>query len=168
MIRQARCIWPRRGAVPLLLAALCLGACDGVAEQEEFRNQAFVAPSGITQTDQSGTVLSRDEDDWRVSPIYFERVVIDPAFPNPVPAGATVSIPIRVRLTDSVQGGLDLVSYDINRIPRLLDRVRDARNPGAYVFRFDPAVIGLTGIIRVYIIDSAGGLVSYGDLQVGS
>ena len=152
----------------VMLAALCIGACDGMADQEEFRNQAFAMPAGITETDESGRVLSNDEDDWRVSPAYFERVVIDPAFPNPVPVGELVAIPIRVRLTDSVQGGLELVTYDSNRIPRLLDRVRDARNPGAYVFRFNPSVLGVTGIMRVYIIDSGGGLVSYGDLQVGA
>ena len=158
----------KRLALFLVIGAHLIG-CDTNAEQEEaFKDAAFRMPSGFTETTERGDVVSDDPDDWRVSPSYFQRLVIDPAFPNPASVGISVAIPIRVRLSDTVQGGLDLVSYDANRIPRLLDRVEDARSPGAYVFRFMPGVLGTTGLKRVYVLDTAGGLVSYGDIMIGS
>lgn len=155
--------------VLLLLVIVQLAACDNTAEEEAaFQDAAFRMPSGFTATSEGGNVLSDDPDDWRIAPSYFERLVIDPAFPNPVSAGMSVAVPIRVRLSDTVQGGFDLVSYDSNRIPRLLDRVEDARSPGAYVLRFMPDVLGVTGLMRVYILDTAGGLISYGDIMIES
>ena len=154
--------------VLVVLTVVHFVACDGsVEEQEDFRDQAFRTPSGFTQTNDRGEVLSQDPDDWRVAPAYFERLVINPAFPNPVPSGVMVTIPIRLRFNDTVRGGLDLVSYDANRIPRSLDRLPDARNPGAYVLRFRPDALGVQGLLRVYILDTAGGLISYGDLKIG-
>lgn len=145
-----------------------LGACDTGEDQGAFDDRAFSKPSGITQTSKSGRVLSEDEDDWQISPAYFGRIVVDPAFPNPVPSGEFVTIPIRVRISGSVQGRLNVVSYDNNRIERRLDTISDAQDPGAYVFRFMPRILGLNGLIRVFIVDTQGGIVSYGDLQVTS
>ena len=159
----------RRSCLLLSMMTLCMMSCDTAVEEEQaFQDAAFRTPSGFTETSDRGDVLSDDPDDWRVSPAYFERLVIDPAFPNPTSAGTSVAIPIRVRLSDTVQGGLELVSYDSNRIPRLLDRVEDARRPGAYVLRFTPEVLGVTGLVRIYVLDNAGGLVSYGDIMIES
>ena len=72
---------------------LLLLACDAGEDQDDFENQAFSEPNGFTRTNASGEIQSEDDDDWRISPAYFGRVVIDPAFPNPVPSGETVSIP---------------------------------------------------------------------------
>ncbi|MDE2834111.1 MAG: hypothetical protein OXM02_06280 [Bacteroidota bacterium] len=153
----------------LLVVAPQIVACDTAVEEEQaFQDAAFLAPSGFTATSDRGDVLSDDPDDWRISPAYFERLVIDPAFPNPASAGTNVALPIRVRISDTVQGGLELVSYDSNRIPRLLDRVADARSPGAYVLRFMPQVLGVTGLVRIYVLDNAGGLISYGDIMIES
>lgn len=145
-----------------------LGACDAAKDQDTFENQAFSEPQGFTQTSKGGGIQSRDDDDWRISPIYSERIIVDPAFPNPVPSGASVTIPIRIRLSDTVQGGLDVTSYDINGIPRKLDTILQANDPGSYVFRFSPHVLGLKGLVRVFILDTRGRLVSYGDLQISS
>ena len=93
-------------------------------------------------------------------------MLVDPAFPNPAPPGEFVTIPVQVREFNSVQGGLELVSNDQNGIPRRLDEIRDARDPGAYIFQFNPALLGVSGLIRVFIVDSRGGLVSYGDLLI--
>ena len=155
--------------VLLLLFIVLPIACDSTNEEEEaFQDAAFSEPEYFTETTESGEITFFDSDDWRVAPAYFERLVIDPAFPNPVSVGKSVAIPIRVRLSDTVRGGLDLVSYDTNRIPRLLDRVESARSPGAYVLRFTPSVLGVTGLVRVYVVDTAGGLISYGDIMIYS
>ncbi len=150
----------------ILTLIIGLGACDSGIGQEEFENQAFSEPSGITRTTENGTIESMDEDDWRVSPAYFGRILIDPAFPNPVPSGLSVSVPVRVRISDSVLGGLEITSFDANGLPRRLDRISNAEDPGSYVFRFTPRVLGVTGLIRVFIVDPQGRLVSYGDLQI--
>lgn len=151
---------PRLSCILLLL----LLACDAGEDQDDFENQAFSEPRGYTQTNVSGEVQSKDDDDWRISPAYFGRVVVDPAFPNPAPSGETVAIPVRVRLTNSIQGGLEVTAYDTNGIPRRLDSIPNARDPGSYVLRFLPRALGVTGLVRVFIVDTQGGLVSYGDI----
>lgn len=149
-----------------LLVVLAGAGCDTADQQKAFEDDAFSPPSGFTRTDKNGEILSDDTDDWRTSPVYSTRVLIDPAFPNPAKAGDFVTIPVQVREFDSVLGGLELVSFDENGIPRRLDDIRDARDPGAYIFTFSPSVLGVQGLIRLYILDSRGGLVSYGDLSI--
>ncbi len=144
---------------------MVFGACDSAEDQETFEDQAFAEPSRITKTDGSGTIESTDTDDWRVSPAYVGRIVIDPAFPNPVESGGSVAIPVRIRFSDSVQGGLQLTTYDSNGIPRRLDSIPNANDIGSYVFRFMPRTLQLQGLVRVFIVDTRGRLVSYGDLQ---
>jgi len=151
----------------LVVLTLLVGSgCDTAEEQNDFEGEAFSLPSGFTRTDKNGNILSEDTDDWRTAPVYLTRVLIDPAFPNPSTPGDFVNIPVRVLDFDSVQGGLELVSFDENGIPRRLDEIRDARDPGAYVFTFNPGLLGVQGLIRVYILDTLGNLVSYGDLFI--
>jgi len=144
---------------------LVFGACDSMEDQETFENQAFAVPSNFTHTNNSGVIESMDGDDWRVSPAYRGRIIIDPAFPNPVESGGSVSIPVRIRFSNSVQGGLQLTTYDSNGIPRRLDSIANANDTGSYVFRFMPRTLNLQGLVRVFIVDTRGRLVSYGDLQ---
>ncbi len=147
------------------LAFFAIG-CDTAQLQSAFEDEAFSVPTGITRADEHGEVASADENDWRTSPAYMGRVYIDPAFPNPAGASDFVSIPLRVRQFNALQGRLALVSYDEDRIARRLDDIRDARDPGAYVFTFSPRVLGITGLVRLFIVDDGGGLISYGDLLV--
>lgn len=147
----------------LLFAA---SGCDTAEQQKEFEDDAFSAPSGYTHTDEDGQILGNDEDDWRTAPAYSTRVLIDPAFPNPATAGDFVTIPVQVREFDSILGGLEVISYDENGIPRRLDEIRDASDPGAYIFTFSPSLLGVRGLTRIFIVDSRGELVSYGDLFI--
>ena len=145
---------------------LALLACDTAELQSDFEEEAFAVPSGITSTDENGEVVETDDDDWRTSPAYMGRVYIDPAFPNPVGPGDFVTIPVRVRQFNALEGSLALVSFDEDRVARRLDDIRDARDPGAYIFSFSPRVLGVTGLVRVYVVDNGGGLISYGDLLI--
>ncbi len=142
-------------------------SCDTQDLQHEFEAQAFAPAAGYTQTTETGETISTDEDDWRTAPAYQTRIEIDPAFPNPPGTSAVVTVPVKVRDFDAVQGGLELVHFDSNRIARRLDNIRSARSPGAYVFKFTPSLIGKTGLVRVFVVDPLGELVSYGDLQLG-
>lgn len=160
-------MWKGLGYVGMVALSVLAGSgCDSTEQQGAYEEQAFAVPSGITQTDRFGEIISEDQDDWRTAPAYRSRVLIDPAFPNPSSAGIQVAIPVRVVEFRAVQGGLELVSFDDNRIARRLADVRDARNPGAYVFKFNPVSLGVTGLVRVYIVDNLGALVSYGDIQI--
>ena len=150
----------------VVLTGLAWAGCDTAEQQNEFEDQAFSPPSGFTRTDENGEIITDDQDDWRTAPVYSTRVLVDPAFPNPVQPGQFVTIPVQVREFNSVQGGLELVGNDANGIPRRLDEIRDARDPGAYIFQFNPTLLGVTGLIRLFIVDSRGGLVSYGDLLI--
>ena len=146
------------------ILAVLYASCDTADLQRDFEAQAFATPSGYTQTNDQGEAISIDADDWRTAPAYTGRIDVSPAFPNPPGSGTEVVVPFKVREFNSVRGGLDLVIFDANRIARRLDQVRSARDPGAYVFKFAPAFIGQTGLVRVYIVDPLGDLVSYGDL----
>ena len=148
-----------------ILAFFVWIGCDNQDLQEDFEAQAFSTPEGFTRTNQSGEALSVDSDDWRTSPAYQADIEITPAFPNPPTAGDLITVPVRIRGTNTVRGSLNLVFFDSDRLSRRLDDIRSARDPGAYVFRFNPALIGRTGLVRVFILDSLGDLVSYGDIM---
>lgn len=148
------------------LLPFLLASCDTQDLQRDFEAQAFAAPSGFTQTTETGETIAVDADDWRTAPAYYTRIEVDPAFPNPPATAGLVTIPIKVREFNTVQGGLELVVFDVNRIARRLDDIRSARDPGAYVFKFSPLLLGQTGLVRVFIVDPLGELVSYGDVQL--
>ena len=152
---------------PLLVCVLFAtwAACDSLEDQAEFEAQAFLPPSRYTQTTISGDVISTDSDDWRTSPTYRSRIEVMPAFPNPPGTAPTVTVPFRVLEFDIVQGSLELVMFDDQSTPRRLDGISNARSPGAYVFKVTPSLTGASGLIRVFIVDTAGTLVSYGDIQ---
>lgn len=152
--------------VAFVALILLIGAgCDTQEQQKDFLDDAFSPPSGFTRTDADGRILSDDKDDWRTAPIYTGRVLIDPAFPNPV-SGAFIAIPVRVREFNAVPGGLEVVSFDENQIPRRLDAVREASDPGAYVLSFNPTLLDVRGLVRVFILDGRGEMVSYGDILI--
>ncbi len=142
--------------------------CDSQEQQNNFSADASLPPKGFTATNESGEIISEDEDDWRTSPIYFGKVRISPLYPNPENV-EFVTVPINILQFDTAQGGFTLRAYDetLNSLI-LLDRMADINGPGGYVLRFSPAVIGRTGLVRVFVFDSANEIVSYGDLMISS
>jgi len=150
----------------LLFFALVLLGCDTAKKQDDFIDEASLPPSGYASTTTEGIIISDDKDDWRTAPIYAGKIRIDPIYPNPS-AGQFVNLPVTVLEFSAVQGGLVLRADDGNGNLRLLDEILNAVQPGAYTFRFSPAIIGRTGLIRLLLFDRLGELVSYGDLQIG-
>jgi hypothetical protein len=67
---------------------------------------------------------------------------------------------------DAVRGGLILRAFNASGRFVLLDEERDATQPGAFIFSFSPALLGQTGLHRLYVFDGFGEIVSYGDLLV--
>ncbi len=144
---------------------LLLSSCDSQKQQNDFVDDAGLAPSGFTSTDADGIIVSDDEDDWRTAPVYFGKVRIDPAYPNPT-FGQFVTVPVSIQEFNSIQGGLVLRADGGDGRLILLAEILNASQPGAYILRFSPAILGRTGLIRLLIFDRLGELVSYGDLRI--
>lgn len=155
----------RLSVAGLLVLAAAGSGCDSRDLQREFEEESTLPPAGYTQTTERGEVLVVDRDDWRVAPVFDGNLTVDPAFPNPV-AAEEVVIPVTVRFSGAVQGGLVLRAIDSTNRFRVLDQLFEASSPGAYVLRFNPIVLGRTGLVRLFIFDGTGALISYGDVLV--
>lgn len=149
----------------VLAVAVFVGACDTHNQQDEFADRASATPSGYTNTGDGGQVISEDEDDWRTAPLFVGKVRVDPAYPNPVSTDF-VTIPFTVLDFNAIRGGLEVRGFDSSGRFIVLDTEPGANNPGAYIFSFTPALLGRTGLHRLFIFDGFGEIVSYGDLLV--
>lgn len=162
-------MYRRVSIVPLIFMIIVgltvVTGCDSQEQQDEFVQDASATPEGFARTDNTGRILDDDENDWRVAPIYGGKVRFDPAYPNPV-AGEFVTIPVTILEFNSIQGGLTLRARDASGSLRTLDDILDASDPGAYIFRFSPTLLNRTGLVRIFIFDRLGELVSYGDLMI--
>lgn len=151
-------------ALLLALAAGCDAAnADG---QRLFEQQALLGvPSGLTRTAADGRVLSTDADDWRVGPAYATRVVVvDPPFPNPVSARESASLPVN---SNGTRGGLALAVLEADGRLRQIAEAPRATDPGLPTLSFFGSQLGLTaGLYRLVLLDGAGGVVSYGDVEL--
>jgi hypothetical protein len=155
-----------RHLVPLLAASVfVLSACDTQDLQDDFARRATLPPSNFTRTDADGRVISEDEDDWQTAPVYRGVITVEPAFPNPV-GDAFVTIPVYVRFSNSIRGGLNLRAYGGSGFFITLDNIPRAQDPGAYVFHFSPGLLETRGLHRLFVFDGGGEIVSYGDLMV--
>ena len=159
MIREIRTI------LFLVALALTLSACDSQEQQNDFVDEAGRTPAGFARTDESGAILDDDQDDWRTAPVFAGKVRFDPAYPNPV-GGQFVTIPVTVLEFNAIQGGLVARARDGSGDLRLLDEIPTTSDPGAYVFRFSPVILAREGLVRVFVFDTLGELVTYGDLQL--
>ena len=158
--------WLRSIVLGCCLLGLPAG-CDTQEQQNEFLDDAFAVPEGFTRTNRDGEVVTNDPDDWRTAPFYATSVLVDPAFPNPSSEGL-FTFPVSIREFNAVPGGLELASLDANNRFVPLDVINDVSDPGRYDFREVPilARLGRRGLIRVFILDGRGELVSYGDVFV--
>lgn len=149
----------------VVLALFVSPGCDTQGQQDDFAEEASRPPSNYSHTDEGGTELSPDNDDWRTSPTYAGKVSVRPAYPNPVDAGEFVTVPITVTAFGSVRAPLHVETMRDDRLFRL-DQIDQATDPGSYVFTFSAASFGRKGLNRVYIFDGVGEIVSYGDIMV--
>lgn len=145
----------------LLFALVALG-CDSGRLQDQFAEDASRPPTGYTATDRNGGVLDEDPDDWRTAPFYAGKVRVEPAFPNPTP-GESVTVTVSVLEFGGVQGGLYLRARQSSGALVLLDALRDDA-PGTYLMTFSPAALARAGLVRLFLFDARGEIVSYGDV----
>lgn len=139
--------------------------CDLQEQQDEFAEQASAPANGIASTDNTGQILSDDEDDWRTAPLFAGKVRVDPAYPNPV-SGDFVTIPVTVLDYSAIRGVIQLRAFNGSGRFIVLDEIANASSPGAYILNFSSGLLGLTGLHRLYLFDGASEIISYGDLLV--
>ena len=149
--------------------------CDNQAAQEDFIDEASAAPEGITKildsdfVNGSDGICSEDPDDWRISPVYAGVVFVDRAvFPNPATGASQGTIVIRVLQPNRVQGGFILTSFGNGNVPIELARIPDASLDNFYDIRFSPSLLQVNGLHRLFLFDSLGELITYGDLELAS
>lgn len=152
-----------------------LFSCTQSEDQQEFENNAFKTPSGITETNTLGEILSKDPDDWRVSPLYattFE--VFRPAYPNPSVV-KPFTIEFLISGIDAVPG---LVGYVLRQDRSLSSFYRHPEQilpVGLITIEIDPSVFAISGVLsgsqgvhRVLFYDLNNRLITYGDVKVES
>jgi hypothetical protein len=142
-----------------------LARCDTADLQKDFLDEAQAVPSGFTQTDQNGGVVSLDDDDWRTSPLFLGRVAVEPAYPNPV-SGGLATVPFRILQFNEVSGGVYVRSFDADGDLIPLGEAVETSGPGLYTITINPAQLGTTELHRLFVTDVFGDLISYGDLDV--
>lgn len=153
--------------IALVLLVFALASCDAVSvgeAQRLFELEALSPPSGITSTDAQGRVVSRDNDDWRVSPLYQTSFVFTfVPYPNP----ATSTQGIQVAGTYSGRGA-GLVPFRVNSRGDLvqIQAVSGTLDGAAPLFSFPAGQLGEVGLTRLVLTDFEGRFVSYGDIQI--
>ena len=157
----------------LSLGGMLFG-CDSSEDQAEFQADSSLPPSGIVVTDENGTILQDDPDDWRTSPAFAGIVRFDPAYANPT-VGELMTLPVIVQDFNALPGGLALRAFDDQGRLRLVAALPQATQPGVYTFVFSAAqfcqtcdATQLKGLHRVFVFGIGGTseVVSYGDIEV--
>lgn len=147
---------------------MLLFVATGCGDNDDgFRERASARPSGIVQTDADGNVIDwpDSEQDWETSPSYLGVVIVDALYPNPATVGSTLRIPVTVRTTGGVRGGLYIEWIREGILTRIAE-YPFVNEPGYYVLEFDAALFGTTGLFRIFITDGRGDVVSYGDIRI--
>jgi len=154
----------------LFVVAVLLVGCNTQAEQSEFTARALQAADGFTATDENGNVVgAEDPDDWRTAPLYGGRVVVEPAFPNPVAVGGQVTVGVTLLGFDGVPRGIriDALRSDGQQLIEVASRPEITQD-GFYPIQFNlSAAVGEEGLVRLVLFDmSRGEVVSYGDVMI--
>ena len=165
----------------LFLVLVCQAAgCSRSQDQIEFEQQAFRTPDNFTETTPNGEVVRRDEDDWRIGPMFQGFVEVQvPPFPNPT-HGEPVQIEILVTGVGSVLGLQAVGFYDLfdERSRRVLYyHDRSPLDFGILVFNINPAEFDIRnnysearrtndGLHRLFIFDHRNNLITYGDIKL--
>jgi hypothetical protein len=161
--------------IPFVLLVQWVVGCSPSEDQLLFEQQAFSAPSGFTETNDRGIVVRQDPDDWRIGPMFYRLVTINPIYPNPT-KGSDVRLQMYIERNEAVFG-LEIVRIDTRYVPvRYIPLYRNTQAPLA------PGIININipfsiifpqypglderGLHRILVLDSRQNVISYGDLKL--
>ncbi|MEO1021129.1 MAG: hypothetical protein AAFW89_01180 [Bacteroidota bacterium] len=151
---------------------LILGSCARDEDQVDFEAQALQRPANFTETNANKEVISLDEDDWRISPLYIGNTV-DPAYPNPVELNDRVQIDLNIFFTNSQGINQIQVFYyapDGRLIPILTENnVQEGLVPifiDANTLNAFGNPESSRGLQRIILYDGLQNVITYGDIMV--
>lgn len=163
---------------PLLLILLVIVSysCTRNDAQREFEKEAYRIPANFTETTPQGEVISRDEDDWRISPLFQGLIEISPPFPNPSNTTSAIVVEFDVTGVQAVSG-IEVVVFFDNHDPsygsNLLYDDTGTLETGFDSFQINPLDLGeqpvaesARGLHRIFIYDGRRQLISYGDIKI--
>ena len=88
-----------------LLFILMIAGCSNNRAQQQFENDARKTPSGYTHTKSDGTIVSKDPDDWRISPMFQGFIYVSqPPYPDPVTTTQTITFELQISGLESIYG----------------------------------------------------------------
>ena len=158
-------------SLPLVvLVLLLIISCGGNDAQDSFEREAYALAENITETNFQGDIISRDDNDWRVSPYYTGIADISPAFPNPVPYVDTATLEVFIN-------GSPLSSYmELGYLDDLgnWNQLEVSENISDFTlntFRINPVQFGANadlakGIYRLILLDGNQRIITYGDIMI--
>ncbi len=158
-------------SLPLVvLLLLLIISCGGNDAQDSFEREAYALAENITETNFQGDIISRDDNDWRVSPYYTGIADISPAFPNPVPYVDTATLEVFIN-------GSPLSSYmELGYLDDLgnWNQLEVSENVSDFTlntFRINPVQFGANadlakGIYRLILLDGNQRIITYGDILI--
>lgn len=160
----------------LLLVFLFAVSCTRNDDQREFEQEAYQIPQNFTRTTAQGQVISVDEDDWRIGPLFQGLIEIEPPFPNPSNTTTAIQFEISVTGVQSITG-LEVIvffdDYDPNYGSNVLYYDTQTIQPGLTTFQINPIELGeepvaesALGLHRIFIFDGRQQLISYGDIKI--
>ena len=154
-----------------LFSIAILTGCNRSSDQRQFEQEAFSTPEGITETDDSGNVINRDPDDWRISPFFQGVIEVDPAYPNPVLTNQLVRINYIITGVESVSGLRVFVFYQSGNIRLIDEDIRNPLPPGIGITTLEPNLISEfpenpQGLYRIVITDVNENVITYGDIRI--
>lgn len=160
--------------VVFLLLVVSVISCTRNDAQREFEEEAYQAPSGITETaPNNGEILSNDPDDWRTSPRFQGFIDVVPPYPNPVATNQIIQFQLEVIAQGAVNGLLVYVLFENGDREIIFDEF-DPLPLGLYDFpieasrlsQFDGSPESARGLKRIYLFDLDYRMISYGDILV--
>ena len=148
-------------------------SCSSSSQQREFERDALQDPFGITRTNAQGQVENRDEDDWRISPLFQAIVEVNPPFPNPATVGERVTFEISVTGVQAIEGIVVFERLNNGNLAELFSTVDTQTSTTFIVFELNPLQLqdfgggnGPRGLHRILIYDFNNQLISYGDIEI--
>ena len=167
-------------SILLLLVLLVVAGCERSQDQVRFEQEAFRTPSNFTETTPNGEIVRRDENDWRIGPMFQGFIEVEtPPYPNPT-RGEPLRMELFVTHVGNISGLRAVAYYDMydSRTRRTLYlHDRDPLEFGTLVFDFNPAEFDRSnsygnarqinnGLHRLFIYDNRFNLITYGDIKL--
>lgn len=161
-----------------ILFPLLLTGCSSNKAQQQFENDARKTPSGYTNTDTSGKILSKDPDDWRISPMFQGFILVtQPPYPNPAGTTQQIKFELQINGLESIYGLYVYTNLETNtgtyRVQQIYYNPDSPLQPGLLSIQFIPSQFTITGnasdargIHRIFVYDGRQNLITYGDIMI--